>query len=187
MKHSLLIGGFLLFLFSCATTNRIIEIEDSFKEIKGIKLAQNLKAYSSEQTESFGNRKYYDLKVNYLFQQFKKGQTILIAEFQITTPVGVGEPDSILFLNLDQEKIRLISTEYKYNGKLMTRKFVIPENLWVSIANSQKIMYRLYEGKEGVDVKLKASETAKVKEFFRQAIKRRDANLPPVPEGQKKW
>ena len=221
-------------MISCGTTNRIVEIEDSFKEIKGIKLLQEPEAVSSEKTGSFGGRKHYNLKVSYLFQQLKKRQTILMAEFQMTTPVSGDELDSILFFDLDHEKVRLISSEYKYkqfdssssssttstsvenktaekSGKsaepsktvkttttqtistennsyqLMKREFIVPENLWVSIAHSQEIFYRLYVGKEGVDVKLNASEISKVKEFFQKAIQQRDANQPPVPEGQKKW
>ncbi|MBA4408317.1 MAG: hypothetical protein Q8S54_14255 [Bacteroidota bacterium] len=187
MKPIIQLFLFILFLFSCATTNRIIEIEDSFKEIKGIKLVQNLKAYSSEKTGSFGGIKYYNLNLSYLFEKQKNGQSILNAEFQMTTPVSPGELDSILFLNLDHEKIKLISTEYKYNGKLMKRKFVVPENLWISIANSQEIFYRVDVGNEGIDVRLTASETLKVKEFFNRAIQQREAGQPPVPDGQKKW
>jgi len=172
--------------------------------------------------------------VNYLFQQIEKGKSILFAEFQMTTPLGADELDSILYFDLDHEKVKLISSEYKYKQfdsssssattsttvenktnekgvkstepsktvkttttqtistennsyQLMKREFIVPENLWVSIANSKEIFYRLYVGKEGVDVKLNASEIAKLKEFFIQAIMRQDADMPPLPEGQKKW
>lgn len=234
MKHTVCLSLIMFFLISCGTTNRIVEIEDSFKEITGLKLLQEPEAHSSEKTGSFGGRKYYNLKVNYLFQQLKKGQSILFAEFQMTTLVGTDELDSILFFDLDHEKVKLFSSEYKYKqfdssssssttstsvenktaekgGKsaepsktvkttttqtistennsyqLMKREFIVPENLWVSIANSQEIFYRLYVGKQGVDVKLNASEISKVKEFFQSAIQQRNANMPTVPEGQKKW
>ena len=234
MKHTYLLFLIIVLLSSCGTTNRIVEIEDSFKEIKGIKLLQKPETYSSEKTGSFGGRKYYNLKVNYLFQQIKKGKSILFAEFQMTTPVGADELDSILFFDLDHEKVKLISSEYKYkqfdsssssattstsvenktaekSGKsaepsktvktttaqtistennsyqLMKREFIVPENLWVPIANSNEISYRVYLGKEGIDVKLNASETANLKEFFQRAIQQRNAVVPPVPEGQKKW
>jgi len=176
----------MFFLISCGTTNRIVEIKDSFKEIKGIKLLQKPQAVSSEKTGSFGAHRYYNLKVSYLFQQLKKGQTIVIAEFQMTTRVSTDELDSILFFDLDHEKVKLISTENN-SYQLMKREFIVPENLWVSIVHSQEIFYRLYVGKEGVDVKLNASEISKVKEFFQRAIQQRDADRPPVPEGQKKW
>lgn len=233
MRPILRLLWIMFFLISCGTTNRIVEIEDSFKEIKGLKLLQELDAYSSEKTGSFGGRKHYNVKVNYLFQQ-KKGQSFMVAEFQMTTPVGTDELDSILFFDLDHEKVKLISSEYKYkqfdssssssttstsvenktavkSGKsaepsktvkttttqtistennsyqLMKREFIVPENLWVSIVHSQEIFYRLYVGKDGIDVKLNASEISKLKEFFQMVIQQRDANLPPVPEGQKKW
>jgi hypothetical protein len=178
---------YILFFFnSCVTTNRIITIEDSFKEINGIKLLQKPQAVSSEKTGSFGDRKYFDLAVNYLFQKTKTGQSVLIAEFQMQKLMRVDELDSILILDLDHEKVKLISTENK-SSPLMNRKFIVPENLWVSIVHSQEIDYRLYAGKQEVDVKLNTSETAKLKEFFQKAIQQREANLSPVPEGQKKW
>jgi len=186
MRPILLLLWIMFFLISCGTTNRIIEIEDSFKEIKEIKLAQNPEAHSSENIGSFGVRKNYNLKVNYLFQQLKEGQSILVAEFQMNTPVETDELDSILFFDLDHEKVRLISTANN-SSHLMKREFMVPENLWVPIVHSQEIFFRLYVGKEGVDVILNASEISKVKEFFRRAIHLRDAGLPPVPEGQKKW
>lgn len=186
MRPILLLLWIMFFLISCGTTNRIIEIEDSFKKIKGIKLAQNPEAHSSEKTRSFGGRKNYNLKVNYLFQQLKEGQTILVAEFQMTTPVSADELDSILFFDLDHEKVRLISTANN-SSHLMKREFMVPENLWFPIVYSQEIFFRLYVGKEGVDVKLNASEISKVKEFFQRAIHLRDANIPPIPEEQKKW
>jgi hypothetical protein len=79
-----------------------------------------------------------------------------------------------------------ISTENN-TYQLMKREFIVPENLWVPIVHSQEIVYRLYLGKDGIDVKLNASEIIKLKEFFQKAIQQRDADRPPVPEGQKKW
>jgi len=224
----------ILLLFSCGTTNRIVEIEDSFKEIKGLKLFQKPETHSSEKTGIFGGRKYYNLNVNYLFQKTKNGQSLLIAEFQMTTPMDTDELDSILYFDLDHEKVKLISSDYKYKQfdsssssattstsvenktaekdvkstepsktvkttttqsistenntcQLMKREFIVPENLWVPIVHSKEIFYRLYLGKDGIDVKLNASEISKVKEFFQKAIQQRDTDLPPIPEGLKKW
>lgn len=235
MRPIFLLFWIMLFLISCATTNRIVEVEDSFKEISGLKMVQLPETYSAEKIGRFGGRKYYNLRVNYLFQKTKKGPSALSAEFQLTTPVGTDELDSILFFDLDHEKVRLTSASYKYKQfdyssnsttqttvvenkpaektnktvdatksntkttvsqttttesgtyQLMKREFTIPENLWVSIVNSQEIFYRLYLGKDGIDVRLSASEISKVKEFFQKAIQQRDASLPPLPEGQKKW
>jgi hypothetical protein len=68
----------------------------------------------------------------------------------------------------------------------MFHQYIIPENLWVSIANTEDIRYRLYIGKEGIDVKLNLAQTTKLKEFLNNSMHLRNANLPPIPEGLKK-
>jgi len=84
MKPILQLFWIMIFSISCGTTNRIVEIEDTFKEIIELKLVQNPKAVSSEKIGISGRRKYHNLKVSYLFQKTKKGQSLLIAEFQMT-------------------------------------------------------------------------------------------------------
>ncbi len=233
MKNYIFIIWIAFFLISCASTNRIVEINDSYKEIKGIRLIQKPEASSSEKIGSFGGRNQYNLDSSFLFEITKNGQSSLIAEFKITTSVSTDELDSIMFLDLDNEKIKLVSVKYNFKqfdrssssstvstsvenkstekGEkstqaekpvkttvthtnstennsylLMKREFVIPENLWISIANTEKIQYRLYLGNDGIDVKLNAGQTRKLKDFMSKALQIRDANLPPTPEGLKK-
>jgi len=87
--------------------------------------------------------------------------------------------DSVVYLLLDGEKIGI--------SRVVERRFEVPENLWVSIANSSKIEYRIPIGKDEIDLLLNQTQTKNMKFFFEQAIRNRDANLPPPQEGLKKW
>ena len=71
-------------------------------------------------------------------------------------------------------------------NQLMSRTYVIPENLWVPIANSKRISYRIYLGKDAYDAKLTASESKKLAYYFELAICKRDANQPAPPVNEKK-
>lgn len=71
--------------------------------------------------------------------------------------------------------------------KIMKQIFSVPENLWDSISHSEKIAFRIYLGKEGVDVKLRASNQLRLNEFFARASQKRDAGFPSLPEGQMRW
>lgn len=73
------------------------------------------------------------------------------------------------------------------NYQLMSHRFIIPESLWVSIANTEKIKLRIYLGKEGYDIRLNQAQTDRLKLFFQLSICKRDAKTPPLPEGYKKW
>lgn len=219
MKQSILLLWAVLFLCSCVTRSRMVEINDQYKEIKGIKLMQNLIGTSAEKNASINGSKYYSFSFGYVLEIKKNELASLTLAVQTQTPIRTDELDSVLFINLDNEKIKLVSsdsskkkignkpnttssvavsTDDKKEERVITRttenvsyqlmfhQYIIPENLWISIANTEKIQYRLYIGKEGIDVKLNQTETAKLKEFLYKSIKLRDANLPPIPEGLKK-
>jgi hypothetical protein len=66
----------------------------------------------------------------------------------------------------------------------MSHQFTVPENLWLYMVTAEKIQYRLYIGKEGIDVKLNPTETTKLHEFFSQAIKCRTEIVPSVSQGK---
>jgi len=193
----------------------MVEINDPYKDIKGIKLMQNLIGTSAEKNASINGNRYYSISFSYVLEIKKNELASLTLEIQTQTPIRADELDSVIFLNLDNEKIKLISSDSSLkrigkrpnttssvsiatdeqivttttengNYQLMFHQYIIPENLWVSIANTEKIQYRLYIGKEGIDVKLNLAQTDKLKEFLNNSMHLRNANLPPTPEGLKK-
>ena len=219
MKQSIFLSWIVFFLSSCVSTSHMVEINDQYKGIKGFKLTQNLIGISAEKNASINGNKYFSVSFAYNLEIKKNELASLILTVQTQTPIRADELDSVIFLDLDNEKIKLISADssQKKIGKrpnttssvsvatdnkkeeqiitttiengsyqLMFHQYNIPENLWVSIANTEKILYRLYIGKEGIDIKLNLAQTAKLKDFFNKSMHLRNANLPPIPEGLKK-
>lgn len=205
------------FLTSCAVSNRIIKIDDPYKEMKSIKLVQNPKTISAEKTGSASNRRF-SLTSTYLFEERQNTRPEITLDIQIITPLSTDELDSVMFFSLNNEKIRLVSDQYKrkrYNSltstpieigkegdkgnsvinsttesgtyQLMNRQFSVPENLWTPIIFSQDIQLRFYIGKQGIDVKPNSQEILKLKEFFKQAVQQLIAKFPDIPEGKKTW
>ena len=219
MKQSLLLLWTVFSLSSCVATSHMVEINDPYKDIKSIKLKQNLIGISAEKNTSISGDRYYSFSFDYFLEIKKNELASLTLGIQTQTPIRIDELDSVIFINLDNEKIKLVSSDnsLKKIGKspnttssttiatddkkdeqivttttengsyqLMFHQYIIPENLWVSIANTEKINYRLYIGKEGIDVKLNFAQTTKLKEFLNNSMHLRNANLPPTPEGLKK-
>jgi len=219
MKQSILLLWAVLFLSSCVSTSHMVEINDPYKEIKGIKLMQNLIGKSAEKNASINGSKYYSFSFGYFLEIKKNELASLTLAIQTQTPIRADELDSVIFINLDDEKIKLVSSDSSLkkigkspnttssvsiatddkkneqivttttengNYQLMFHQYIIPENLWISIANTEKIQYRFYIGKEGIDVKLNLAQTIKLKEFLNNSMHLRNANLPPTPEGLKK-
>lgn len=219
MKQSILLLWAVFFLSSCVSRSHMVEINDPYKDIKGIKLMQNLIGISAEKNASINGSKYYSLSFGYVLEIKKNKLASLTLGIQTQTPIRADELDSVIFINLDNEKIKLVSSDSSLkkigkrpnttssvsiatddkkdeqivttttengNYQLMFHQYIIPENLWVSIANTEKIQYRLYIGKEGIDVKLNLAQTVKLKEFLNNSMHLRNANLPPTPEGLKK-
>jgi hypothetical protein len=234
MKKLLLFMILGLLFTACSTVNKIVEVDDSFKGIKTIKLKQEPDALSVTERSILGGRYSYNTKIR-LVSEAKSGEipTVVIS-FELVTRIRADELDSILFLDMDQEKIKITSLNYSYKQfqrssssestttsteskteskntdsgqkttpaktvttqtsttesgtyQLMSRRFIVPENLWIPIVHSKRVSYRIYLGSEGIDVKLSASENARLKDFFHQVIQQRDKVHQVIPEGKMKW
>jgi len=183
-----------LIFSSCATSGRIVENKDAINDIQGIKLTQRLIAWSADDAMQASSQRSYSVSMIYLLEQKKNERPTLFLDLRVKQPLPSDKLDSVVFLSLDNEKISIEANEYKEVSKsntgsnqLRKRQFLIPENLWFPIFYSDEIEYRFYIGKEKIAVRLNRNETSKLKEYFSRAILLRDANLPPIPEGQKKW
>lgn len=190
-----------------------------------MKLSFNPKSYSEEITGTLEPRKKFNVNSTFLYEETAEARPEITLDIQLITSVSNKEMDSVMYLNLDGEKVKLISKRYKYkefdhrssttttsetakqsddgkqapantttkttstvsNYQLMNRIFSIPENLWISIAKSEKVKFRIYFGDEGIDVIPTAAQNRKLKYFHDQAISKSHAKYPLVPEGQMKW
>ena len=182
MRNHISILVFAIFLTSCISSTRIIEINDSNKEIESLKLIQKVSGNSIDKATGLSGRLVNPISTTYLLKIKKGEKASLLLDIQMQSS---NKPDSLMLMYLDGEKIEI--AHYKGDTiQLKSNLFIVPENLWVSIANTEKIQYRFYIGKDGVDLKLNPAEIGKLKEFLLKAMRLRDANLPPMPEGLKK-
>jgi len=213
MKRTFLNLVVVLLLSSCISRSYLVKIDDPYKEIKGIKLMQNVIGRSADKAASINGNQYYSINYAYLLEIKKDQQPSMSLDVQMQTPIRTDELDSVMFLNLGNEKIRMVAFDSKLkkidkslnvlpapnnsptlaeraiiteNGsyQLMSQQFTVPENLWLYMVTAEKIQYRLYIGKEGIDVKLNPTETTKLHEFFSQAIKCRTEIVPSVSQGK---
>jgi len=179
MKYLVVILLITSTIFSCATANRIIMIKDSSGDSKGFKLVQNLKASSCAKTGKVTLNQFFNTEVTYQFKEMNKAMPLVSLDFHTTKAIRSEELDSVMVLNLDNEKISVVANKNKsYN---------IPENLWLSISNSKDISYSLSIGITGIVVKLNPEEKTKVKTFFNRAMKRRLEIIPLLPPGKARW
>lgn len=235
MKRHFFISMVLLISISCGVNNRIVELNDDFKEVKSLRLLQSLNAFSSYKTGSSEMYQSFPFSSVYLYEEKGEKQASIILEIKLTCSVEYEGLDSIFFLSLNEEVVKLrsenlrqfqfeiastsettesnttiekkpenkekenksaeniktvskqTSTTTKNNYQTIVQHIFIPENIWVSIANSSKIKYRIYLGKMGVDVKPGNLEMLKISEFFNKAIERKAALLKDTPIDQMKW
>jgi hypothetical protein len=185
MRNHILILVFAIFLTSCIAGGRIIEISNSNKKIESLKLIQKVSGNSVDKTTDVSDRLNHPISTIYLLEIKKGEKASLLLDIQMQTSDKTDKPDSLMLMYLDGEKVEIAAFK---DGtiQLKSHQFSVPENLWISIANSKQIQYRFNIGKEEIDIKLNPTETVKLKEFLLKAIQLRDANLPPVPEGLKK-
>ncbi len=112
MKIKLISLFLFLFLISCSSYNKILVINDPFREEKSIKLLQSLEGYSDELKSFFHDRDYYfPIKTVYSKPEDKAGSVVL--ELKLTTIARPEELDSVIYMMLDNEKIRLVSIDYR--------------------------------------------------------------------------
>ena len=219
MKTLFVLLSGVFFLVSCAPSLRIVETDDPEKGIKSTRFQFAPESYSEVKEGEWIGRTHYNLKSAYLYLAEGSGRPLVTVDFRMVVPVETDELDSVMFFNLDNEMIRIVSDQHKEadslaaagkksavknekaenqgqigstatpnkSYRLISREFLIPENLWISIANSETIKCRLYLGKTGVEVKLKGEETKKLKHFFSLAASKLETDFPAIPEGQKKW
>jgi len=180
-----------ILIVSCATTNRIIDTQDDFKGVSGFKLIQTPKARWAD-TNSYGE---LNVKLNYIYEESKNSSPILRIDVQLTSSFRTSELDSIMFFDLDNEKIKIVSKNYcseqlkspqTNSDQLTGRNFEVLQNLWVPIVHTENIRMILYLKGKGIEVEPNQSENEKIREFLKRAIHQRDASLPPPPEGLKK-
>lgn len=165
-------------LASCVVSNRITEFHHLRGNMNGLKLRQD---YTAQSAVENGSSVLCTVSATYLFEEKKNLRPEITVALNIASGLSAGKPDSVVYFDLDNEKIRIVSNQP------LTQAIKIPENLWVSMVHSQKIIYSLNIGTKGLDIGMTPSQTNTLKEFLLLAIRRRDAQFPAIPQGKVKW
>ncbi|SHF51609.1 hypothetical protein SAMN05444274_10620 [Mariniphaga anaerophila] len=111
MKQIITLISAATLLFTCSPINKIITVNDEFKNEKSIRLIQYLKGYSDEGPERIGGLDYW-VTVKTVYSKPENQEGIVTAEFTIKTESRPEELDSLIFLEVDQTKYKLYSHEY---------------------------------------------------------------------------
>ena len=207
MKTLLILLSGVLYLGACSPALRIVEVKDAQNEVEGTRLVFSPEAYSEVKSGEWIGRTHYNLTSVCRYEKEGDDRPTVTVDLRMVVPVGADDPDSVMIFDLDDEKIRIVSDQYRASGEndaagrektvstsggknsyeLKTCEFPIPENLWIPIASSEVIKWQFFLGKTGVEVKLNEAETKKLKSFFSQAVSELKTHFPAIPEGQKKW
>jgi len=113
MRQSSYILFAALLLASCSTNNRIIDTTDDFKEVSGFKLTQTPQAILAVPKVKSGRSDNFNVTLNYYYDEIKNSNPHIILEARMLTLVRPNELDSVMFLDLDNEKVRLVSKSYQ--------------------------------------------------------------------------
>ena len=96
---------------ACSSINKIITIDDEFKNEKSIRLIQELEGYSDEKRGGLREADYtVHLKTLYLKPESKQGK--VTAELTLKTEARPEKLDSLIFIEANGEKFQFISREY---------------------------------------------------------------------------
>ncbi len=120
MKHFLSLLILVISLNACITSSRITETNDSYLGIDKMKLSFYSDALSDEKFGAFAVRQYFKLNSSYVYEGKTNEQPKIFVNFQLTTPIRAEEFDSVMFIILDDEKIRLNSDKYTYKEFVST-------------------------------------------------------------------
>ncbi len=111
MKPIFILIASITLLSACSNINRILTIDDDFKNEKSIRLIQELKSYSDEKRGRLLGPDYIvTLKTLYTKSQNLEGK--VTAELTLKTEARPEELDTLIFIEADGEKFQFISSEY---------------------------------------------------------------------------
>lgn len=118
MKRSFLILLSGIFLSSCVMQSRLVETNDPYKNIDNVRLIQYLIAKSADRGSGLISGQDYQVGCNYLFEGKADGISNVSLELKMKTPISTDPLDSLMFLDLDGEKFRMLSNDYE-SGQFM--------------------------------------------------------------------
>lgn len=200
MKHFPFFTFLLLTLSSCAVYNHIARFSAGPGDATGLMLQQHnrISAAGGDGLKLEAGSKESIIST-FRFVQPAGSRPEITVDFRLKGIRISGQADSIVYFVLNGETIKIEAEKGGAQNNLSAatatdgtehRRILVPENLWVSVANAGTIQYRLGEGENSIAVILNLSEKEVLKQFFQKACNLRDAAFPEIPKyppGLKKW
>jgi len=112
MNKIFILSASIAMLSSCSSLNKIITIDDDFKNEKSFRLIQELEGHSDEKRRRILGADYIvNLKTLYSKPEGREGG--VTAEITVKTEARPENLDSLIFLEADGKKYKFISKKYK--------------------------------------------------------------------------
>lgn len=182
-------------LTSCSASGRLNKKGDDGKGLKRVWLVQSPHVLlEGTKTDSLLSS-VKSLSSVYLYEEKTAARPQITLTLQPERESSDPAMDSILYLNLDKEEIKLLARPFKNNSLQndsalsgdLNSTYIIPENLWISMVHSKELSYRVTRGEQTIALMPGKSEKEELDEFLELAMKYRDEKFPAIPEGQVKW
>lgn len=187
-----------ILLMGCSVHNHIVVTENEEDGLKRIRLVQSPEVRAERAGTGLPGSSLKDASTIYLFEEKTAAKPQMTLKTDLFTDFDGDEAERKMLLVLDKEEIPLSVFENVRDSsqggedstarERIEQKYLIPENLWLSIVHSEEISYRYNKGEElTVFIYLNQKEKEMLSEFMKMAIRQRDLRFPDVPEGQVKW
>lgn len=182
-------------LSACSASSRMNKKNDAGEGQKRIILVQSLHVQAEKTKGDSLVFPVESVSAVYLFEEKTDARPQITLALRPVTRPHNAEMDSISFVVLDKEEIKLHvrphmsspSQKDSASAANLHPGYIIPENLWISMVHAKELYYRVNRGEHAIALMLKQSQKKELDEFLEMAMKQRDAKFPPIPEGQVKW
>lgn len=182
-------------LTACSASGRLNKKGDNANGLKRVWLVQSYNVLlEGAKTDSLLSA-VASLSAAYLYEEKTDARPQITLTLQPEPGSLDAVFDSILYINLDKEEIKLPARFSKkgflQNGSAsdgaLNPTYIIPENLWISVVHARELFYRVKRDGQAIALVLGKSEKEELDEFLQRAMKHRDEKFPAIPQGQVKW
>lgn len=182
-------------LTACSASGRLNKKGDNANGLKRVWLVQSYNVLlEGAKTDSLLSA-VASLSAAYLYEEKTDARPQITLTLQPEPGSLDAVFDSILYINLDKEEIKLPARFSKkgflQNGSAsdaaLNPTYIIPENLWISVVHARELFYRVKRDGQAIALVLGKSEKEALDEFLQRAMKHMDEKFPAIPEGQVKW
>lgn len=195
MKRIVFLWVCACILTACSASGRLNKKGDNGNGLKRVWLVQSYPVLLEEAKTDSLLSAVKNISTAYLYEEIKGARPQITLTLQPEAGSSDAAFDTILYLSLDKEEIKLSATSSK-NASLqkgsassheLEQAYLIPENLWISMVHARELYYRVKRDGQAIALVPGKSEKEELDEFLELSMKHRDEKFPAIPEGQVKW